>query len=202
MARIGWDVNKSVAYVTSLCLLLLTAKNFFRVSFRSGGQLQSHCFQASDAFNKQQWINCIKQAKEAAALSGEQTAQTGPSVETELRLCGDSELEPERGNWGEAESGMGPDPEESLGLTPETGREMEEVEVETGKEEETDAGVDMEAEQGVKDETGAKEKSQVEEDHPPQEEKEVMEEEEKHAEEEEESGMETSEEEEELSFRC
>ncbi|XP_055015310.1 rho guanine nucleotide exchange factor 3 isoform X2 [Boleophthalmus pectinirostris] len=36
-------------------------KNFFRVSSKVGGQ--SHCFQASDAFNKQQWINCIRQAK-------------------------------------------------------------------------------------------------------------------------------------------
>uniref|UniRef100_A0A3Q3GPH0 Rho guanine nucleotide exchange factor (GEF) 3 n=1 Tax=Labrus bergylta TaxID=56723 RepID=A0A3Q3GPH0_9LABR len=59
-------------------------KNFFRVSFRLGGQLQSHCFQASDAFNKQQWINCIRQAKEAAALTGEQPAQTGQSLETGL----------------------------------------------------------------------------------------------------------------------
>ncbi|XP_038863012.1 rho guanine nucleotide exchange factor 3 isoform X1 [Salvelinus namaycush] len=41
-------------------------KNFFRVSFHSGGQLQSHSFQASDAFNKQQWLNCIRQAKGAA----------------------------------------------------------------------------------------------------------------------------------------
>uniref|UniRef100_A0A9J8B2W6 Rho guanine nucleotide exchange factor 3 n=2 Tax=Cyprinus carpio carpio TaxID=630221 RepID=A0A9J8B2W6_CYPCA len=40
-------------------------KNFFRVAFRSGGQLQMHCFQARDAFNKQQWLNCIRQAKEA-----------------------------------------------------------------------------------------------------------------------------------------
>ncbi|KAK7137412.1 hypothetical protein R3I93_017482 [Phoxinus phoxinus] len=40
-------------------------KNFFRVVFRSGGTLQSHAFQASDAFNKQQWLNCIRQAKEA-----------------------------------------------------------------------------------------------------------------------------------------
>ncbi|KAL7843223.1 hypothetical protein AOLI_G00247350 [Acnodon oligacanthus] len=40
-------------------------KNFFRVTFRSGGQLQSHSFQASDAFNKQQWLNCIRQAKVA-----------------------------------------------------------------------------------------------------------------------------------------
>lgn len=53
-------------------LLLLTAKNFFRVSHHAGGQLQTHYFQASDAFNKQQWINCIRQAKEAAMLSGEQ----------------------------------------------------------------------------------------------------------------------------------
>uniref|UniRef100_H3DJF0 Rho guanine nucleotide exchange factor 3 n=1 Tax=Tetraodon nigroviridis TaxID=99883 RepID=H3DJF0_TETNG len=45
-------------------------KNFFRVSHRAGGQQQSHCFQASDTFNKQQWINCIRQAKEAAALTG------------------------------------------------------------------------------------------------------------------------------------
>ncbi|XP_047204599.1 rho guanine nucleotide exchange factor 3 isoform X3 [Girardinichthys multiradiatus] len=42
-------------------------KNFFRVSYRTGSQLQTHCFQASDAFNKQQWLNCIRQAKEAAA---------------------------------------------------------------------------------------------------------------------------------------
>uniref|UniRef100_A0A673YVK0 Rho guanine nucleotide exchange factor 3 n=1 Tax=Salmo trutta TaxID=8032 RepID=A0A673YVK0_SALTR len=40
-------------------------KNFFRVLFHSGGQLQSHSFQASDAFNKQQWLNCIRQAKGA-----------------------------------------------------------------------------------------------------------------------------------------
>ncbi|XP_027858766.1 rho guanine nucleotide exchange factor 3 isoform X2 [Xiphophorus couchianus] len=55
-------------------------KNFFRVSCRSGSQLQTHCFQASDAFNKQQWINCIRQAKEAA---GEQTPQTERRTEPE-----------------------------------------------------------------------------------------------------------------------
>ncbi|XP_026857691.2 rho guanine nucleotide exchange factor 3 isoform X2 [Electrophorus electricus] len=48
-------------------------KNFFRVTFRSGGQLQSHCFQASDAFNKQQWLNCIRQAK--GALGSECTGE-------------------------------------------------------------------------------------------------------------------------------
>ncbi|XP_062400800.1 rho guanine nucleotide exchange factor 3 isoform X2 [Sardina pilchardus] len=41
------------------------SKNFFRC----GGQLQSHCFQASDAFNKQQWLNCIRQAKSAASMA-------------------------------------------------------------------------------------------------------------------------------------
>ncbi|TRY54513.1 hypothetical protein DNTS_009218, partial [Danionella cerebrum] len=39
-------------------------KNFFRVMFGSGVQQQTHSFQASDAFNKQQWLNCIRQAKE------------------------------------------------------------------------------------------------------------------------------------------
>ncbi|XP_076850401.1 rho guanine nucleotide exchange factor 3 isoform X3 [Brachyhypopomus gauderio] len=48
-------------------------KNFFRVTFRSGGQLQSYCFQASDAFNKQQWLNCIRQAK--GALGSESTSE-------------------------------------------------------------------------------------------------------------------------------
>ncbi|XP_066527864.1 rho guanine nucleotide exchange factor 3 isoform X2 [Hoplias malabaricus] len=40
-------------------------KNFFRVTFRSSGQLHAHSLQASDAFNKQQWLNCIRQAKVA-----------------------------------------------------------------------------------------------------------------------------------------
>ncbi|XP_074521577.1 rho guanine nucleotide exchange factor 3 [Halichoeres trimaculatus] len=186
-------------------------KNFFRVSFRSGGQLQTHCFQASDAFNKQQWINCIRQAKEAAALTGEQPPQTGRCVETgaELRPGAESELEPDRGNWAEVESGMGLDAEEGLSLE------------ETRLRSETDAGVEMEAEQEVEGETGAEENSQVDEareveeeeevvncscnETPFEEEKEVMEEEQKHTQEEEveeEFGMETCESEEELSFRC
>lgn len=45
-------------------------KNFFRVTYRCAGQLQSHSFQASDTFNKQQWLNCIRQAKGAAATGG------------------------------------------------------------------------------------------------------------------------------------
>lgn len=32
--------------------------------------MQTHCFQASEAFNKQQWMNCIRQAKEAAGRAG------------------------------------------------------------------------------------------------------------------------------------
>ncbi|XP_048713833.1 rho guanine nucleotide exchange factor 3 isoform X2 [Caretta caretta] len=39
-------------------------KNFFRISFKSGSQSQSHSLQANDSFNKQQWLNCIRQAKE------------------------------------------------------------------------------------------------------------------------------------------
>lgn len=98
--------------------LSLTAKNFFRVSYRTGGQLQSHCFQASDAFNKQQWINCIRQAKEAAALTGDQPQETGQCLETGLggqigqlgeigpSLCHESGLEDEKGLWGEMETGL------------------------------------------------------------------------------------------------
>ncbi|XP_063329849.1 rho guanine nucleotide exchange factor 3 isoform X1 [Pelmatolapia mariae] len=126
-------------------------KNFFRVSYRTGGQLQSHCFQASDAFNKQQWINCIRQAKEAAALTGDQLPQTGqrpetgvneqpgPPVETGQSLCNDSEPGNEKGLWGvkgqglEGEAGLHGQQElglrdgDGLGLTQETmtGKEME-----------------------------------------------------------------------------
>lgn len=201
-------------------------KNFFRVSFRSGGQLQSHCFQASDAFNKQQWINCIRQAKEAAALTGDQPAQTGRCVETEigrlgeteLRLCGDSDLEPERGNWGEVESGMGLDGEEGLSLGEGVEATDLEVEAETGKDEETrlrsetGVGVEMETGLGVKGETGAEreaeENSQVDEAGGAEEEEGLgcndnpFEEEKEVMEEDEELGMETCESEEELSFRC
>ncbi|XP_041080521.1 rho guanine nucleotide exchange factor 3-like isoform X2 [Polyodon spathula] len=40
-------------------------KNFLRVTYRSGSQLQAHLLQANDSFNKQQWLNCIRQAKDA-----------------------------------------------------------------------------------------------------------------------------------------
>ncbi|CAJ1052001.1 rho guanine nucleotide exchange factor 3 isoform X1 [Xyrichtys novacula] len=167
-------------------------KNFFRVSFRSGGQLQSHCFQASDAFNKQQWINCIRQAKEAAALTGDQPEQTGQCVGTGLsgqmglRLCGGSELEHEKGSWGEGESGLGLEGEDgvsgekdlSLGeevevsLTPgtETSGEVETRRTDSGldlgmgtdgefrlRSSETDAGVEMETGLEIRGETGAEE---------------------------------------------
>ncbi|XP_064160648.1 rho guanine nucleotide exchange factor 3 isoform X1 [Anguilla rostrata] len=54
-------------------------KNFFRVTFHSGTQLQSYSFQASDAFNKQQWLNCIRQAKGAAGSGAGGGAGDPPS---------------------------------------------------------------------------------------------------------------------------
>lgn len=87
--------------------MVLTAKNFFRVSYRTGGQLQSHCFQASDTFNKQQWINCIRQAKEAAALTGERLPVTrlGGQIGPALTSCCHLRQECERVVWGEMDSG-------------------------------------------------------------------------------------------------
>ncbi|XP_072522320.1 rho guanine nucleotide exchange factor 3 isoform X1 [Salminus brasiliensis] len=51
-------------------------KNFFRVTFRSSGQLHTHSLQASDTFNKQQWLNCIRQAKVAV---GSEPPRSPPS---------------------------------------------------------------------------------------------------------------------------
>ncbi|XP_064309929.1 rho guanine nucleotide exchange factor 3 isoform X1 [Phalacrocorax carbo] len=45
-------------------------KNFFRVSFKNGSQSQTHSLQANDSFNKQQWLNCIRQAKEKVTCAG------------------------------------------------------------------------------------------------------------------------------------
>ncbi|XP_008299501.1 rho guanine nucleotide exchange factor 3 isoform X2 [Stegastes partitus] len=109
-------------------------KNFFRVSWLTGGQLQSHCFQASDAFNKQQWINCIKQAKEAAAVTGDQPPQTccletglggqiGPLVETGLSLHSDSGLKSEKRMWGETEADLGLEGEVGLNGENDLGKE-------------------------------------------------------------------------------
>ncbi|EHB00389.1 Rho guanine nucleotide exchange factor 3 [Heterocephalus glaber] len=47
-------------------------KNFFRVSFKNGSQSQTHSLQANDTFNKQQWLNCIRQAKEMVVCAARQ----------------------------------------------------------------------------------------------------------------------------------
>ncbi|XP_035007409.2 rho guanine nucleotide exchange factor 3 isoform X2 [Hippoglossus stenolepis] len=151
-------------------------KNFFRVSYRAGGQLQSHSFQASDAFNKQQWINCIRQAKEAAALTGDQPPQTAPCPETglggqigplggtALSLQGDSGNEDEKGMWGQ--SGLGLEGKEGLGggkdlknsLSKEEGsglsqETMRGKEMETGLAVDGGTGFELDGERGMKSET-------------------------------------------------
>ncbi|XP_037606614.1 rho guanine nucleotide exchange factor 3 isoform X2 [Sebastes umbrosus] len=155
-------------------------KNFFRVSDRTGSQLQSHCFQASDAFNKQQWINCIRQAKEAAALTGDQPPQTGQCLETGLggqigplggqigplgetgqSLCGDSAHEDGKGVWVEIETGLGVEgevEEKDLGLGEEAGvgltREtMTGREIETGQGGGGGTGLELDGETGMDGET-------------------------------------------------
>nr|XP_046240867.1 rho guanine nucleotide exchange factor 3 isoform X2 [Scatophagus argus] len=143
-------------------------KNFFRVSYRSGGQLQSHCFQASDSFNKQQWINCIRQAKEAAAaLTGDQQPETGQNLETglcgQIELCGetglglrhDSGLGDEKGMWGEMETGLSLEGELSLSVEKDLGSGKElAVDGVTGLELDGETAMDSEAETGVEMETG------------------------------------------------
>lgn len=63
--------------------------------FSSGGQLQTHSFQASDAFNKQQWLNCIRQAKEAVGSDSLPACDTqflsGP-VDTQRSDCSDCNM--------------------------------------------------------------------------------------------------------------
>lgn len=54
-----------------MCFSLLV-KNFFRVSFKNGSQSQTHSLQANDTFNKQQWLNCIRQAKETVLCAAGQ----------------------------------------------------------------------------------------------------------------------------------
>ncbi|XP_039626660.1 rho guanine nucleotide exchange factor 3 isoform X3 [Polypterus senegalus] len=51
------------------------SRNFFRVTYRSGFQNQSYLFQASDSFNKQQWLNCIRQAKDSSLQDCENTQE-------------------------------------------------------------------------------------------------------------------------------
>ncbi|KAF6727377.1 Rho guanine nucleotide exchange factor 3 [Oryzias melastigma] len=86
-------------------------KNFFRVSCRAEGQPLTHSFQASDTFNKQQWINCIRQAKEAAVqqLQAGECLEPGPLQETDLDLHRDPGLGKDRGTWSETESDLGLD---------------------------------------------------------------------------------------------
>ncbi|XP_070696531.1 rho guanine nucleotide exchange factor 3 [Pempheris klunzingeri] len=146
-------------------------KNFFRVSYRSGGQQQSHCFQASDAFNKQQWINCIRQAKEAAALTGDQPPQTGQCLETRLggpvgqvgetglSLRCDSGLEDEKEAWGKMDTGLGLEGEGGLSVEEDVNLGEEARvgltrETLTGREMETGLGVDGETGLGLDLETG------------------------------------------------
>ncbi|KAF7249676.1 Rho guanine nucleotide exchange factor 3 [Varanus komodoensis] len=66
-------------------------KNFFRVSFKNGSQSQSHSLQANDAFNKQQWLNCIRQAKESvlhASGEGGLPGSEGPLLTSSSRHRG------------------------------------------------------------------------------------------------------------------
>lgn len=143
-------------------------KNFFRVSHRTGGQLQSHCFQASDAFNKQQWINCIRQAKEAAALTGDQPAETGRCLETGLggqigqlsesglSLRSDSGLEDEKGTWGKIETGcLEGEVDLSGEKDPSLGKEagMTGWVMETGLGEDGGIGLELDGETGMDGET-------------------------------------------------
>ncbi|XP_019734882.1 rho guanine nucleotide exchange factor 3 isoform X2 [Hippocampus comes] len=110
-------------------------KNFFRVSYRvSGGAPQSHCFQASDAFNKQQWINCIRQAKEAAEAEAAQ--ENGPCLAKDIRKELETELEPELVMESESE------PEDDKRLC-EQGENRTARKADTG----SDAAVAMETEQ-------------------------------------------------------
>lgn len=73
-------------------------KNFFRVSFKNGSQSQTHSLQANDTFNKQQWLNCIRQAKEtvlsAAGQAGllDSEGLLGPGPDTR-ELEGETKLE-------------------------------------------------------------------------------------------------------------
>lgn len=164
------DHNNNPCLLLSLSLsLMVTAKNFFRVSYRTGGQQQSHCFQASDAFNKQQWINCIRQAKEAAALTGDQPPPTGQCQETRLGgpieplgetgLRCDPGLEDEKRMWGELGTGLGVEGEvglsleKDLGLAKEAGGDSTQ-ETMTGREIETGLGADGEKGLGLDGETG------------------------------------------------
>lgn len=48
------------------------------MSFKNGSQSQTHSLQANDTFNKQQWLNCIRQAKETALCAAGQAGVPDP----------------------------------------------------------------------------------------------------------------------------
>uniref|UniRef100_A0A146V7N2 Rho guanine nucleotide exchange factor 3 n=1 Tax=Fundulus heteroclitus TaxID=8078 RepID=A0A146V7N2_FUNHE len=202
-------------------------KNFFRVSCRTGSQLQVHCLQASDAFNKQQWINCIRHAKEAAeALTGEETPRGGRRVDPEpggpMGTSHGATLSPESEGPGvENEKEVGAEMEEGLGLQEEAGdlgsfkeSVMMDEQV-TGEEGEVD--VTLETRQGPESpedwktgEEGEAHSSGGEDEdvpasglflHPLNPEEEKLDEEQRRSEEEEEVGMDTGESEE-MTHRC
>ncbi|XP_059813618.1 rho guanine nucleotide exchange factor 3-like isoform X3 [Hypanus sabinus] len=54
--RIGGSIRGAFGSTTE------RARNVFRVSFRDRSRGQAHTLQASDSFNKQQWVSCIRQA--------------------------------------------------------------------------------------------------------------------------------------------
>ncbi|XP_030049841.1 rho guanine nucleotide exchange factor 3 isoform X1 [Microcaecilia unicolor] len=67
------------------------AKNFFRVSFCERSRGQSHTLQANDAFNKQQWLSCLRRAMMASRgedSTGSLTELAGLSIH-----CTDSTME-------------------------------------------------------------------------------------------------------------
>lgn len=70
--------------IANLIFLSILAKNFFRVSFVDPSEGQSHSLQANDAFNKQQWLNCIRQAKEAVQRSLSDAGTLGCKRHTHL----------------------------------------------------------------------------------------------------------------------
>ncbi|XP_061544237.1 rho guanine nucleotide exchange factor 3 isoform X1 [Phycodurus eques] len=119
-------------------------KNFFRVSHRVwDGPPQSHCFQASDAFNKQQWINCIRQAKEAAEENGPSSAED-VMAETET----EPETEDNKRPWEEGENRTARKADTGSEAAMDTETEQVELEDDVGEkeaEEENDEAFDMDA---------------------------------------------------------
>lgn len=112
-------------------------KNFFRVSSKVGGQ--SHCLQASDSFNKQQWVNCIRQAKDAASSQSQTTLTVPGAAQDEPR---DQRLDNSQQNGSNAVDGQD--------LQTEQGKDME-VEGNAELDEEMDRGEERLLENGVKE---------------------------------------------------